>query len=265
MNRKTILLIFGALSLINCGKTTEKATSLDSDTLIAGVNNNNEIDSLKMFGIDDESEDKNKTYEIKGNNIFLRSGPGSNYKKLVNEKATEALGEINYMQVDYSCVVSIDDEKNGWAKIRVIDPPHLYDSHIGWIPLSNIIKENRPNVNVDYAKFKYEVISTSENNISKNYQLYLDTKNFSKDEIINFIKQFREKNCNSCTINIYDVKSIKNLVNKYPLSKNEYLYFADHFVASSSFDAPKVVAFYPYQDSKYEDYGGKNYKEHKMK
>ena len=87
----------------------------------------------------------------------------------------------------------------------------------------------------------------------------------SKEDIKSFVYQFREKNCSSCTINIYDTKNIKNLIGKYPLKNAEYINFADHFVASSTYDAPKLVSFYPYQDLQYKEYGGKNLKEDKMK
>lgn len=175
------------------------------------------------------------------------------------------MGETQYMQVDYTCTISIVEEKNGWAKIIVVEPSHLSASHYGWIPLENIIKNSSQIPNVDLSKLKYEIISTTENKISKNYNIYLNTQNLSKDEISSFVKQFRDGNCFNCTISIFDTKSIKDLIDVYPLSKNQYLKFADHFVAWSTFDAPKMVSFYPFKDSKYEEYGGKNYKEQKMK
>ncbi|MEN2436603.1 hypothetical protein AAH994_14395 [Weeksellaceae bacterium A-14] len=225
----------------------------------------NEKVEVENIGVEQISNNDPKAYEIKGKNIFLREGPGTKYKKLINQKATEIIGETQFMEVDNSCTVSIEEEKDGWAKIRVVDPPHLTATHSGWIPLKSIIKGEEQITNIDLSKLKYEIIKTSENNVSKNYNIYLEIKNLSKDEIISFIKQFREKNCNSCTISIFDNKSIKNLIDKYPLNKNEYLKFADHFVAWSTFDSPKSVSFYPFQDSKYTEYGGKNFKEEKMK
>lgn len=202
-----------------------------------------------------------KTYSIKGENIFLREGPGTKFNKLVNKKAAQALGETSYLQVDYSCTVEIIEEnKDGWVKIRVINPSHLSSTHIGWIPLKSIIKEDTNVTKIDLSKLNYKIISTTENNVSKNYNIFLNEKNLSKDDISSFINQFREKNCSSCTINIFDTEDIKNLIDKYPLKGTEYIKFADHFVATSTFDSPKMVNFYPFQDLQYKEYGGVNFK-----
>ncbi|PQA90790.1 hypothetical protein B0A69_18805 [Chryseobacterium shigense] len=261
MQKTTLLLILGFFSLTNCKKSNTDA-NINLDTLV--LNNDHEIDSLKMYGFNDSNLDK-KIYEIKGENIFLRDGPGKKYNKLINQKATDIIGETQYMQVDYTCTISIEQEKNNWAKVRIVEPSHLSATHYGWIPLQNIIKDDSQIPSVNLSQLKYEIISTTENNISKNYNIYLDINNLSKDEISSFVKKFREKNCSVCTISIFDTKSIKNLIDIYPLSKSEYLRFADHFVAWSTFDVPKLVSFYPFQDSKYKEYGGKNFKEQKMK
>ncbi|MGU3377133.1 hypothetical protein [Chryseobacterium sp. M5A1_1a] len=261
MQKTTLLLILGLFSFTNCKKSNIEINN-NLDTL--SLNDNNKIDSLKMYGFGN-SDPENEIYDIKGKSIFLRDGPGENYKNLVNQKATDAIGETQYMQVDYTCTVSIEEEKNNWAKVRVSDPSHLSATHYGWIPLKNIIKDKGQISPINLSKLEYDIISTTENNVSKNYNIYLKINNLSKDDISSFIKQFREKNCSVCTINIFDTKSIETLINVYPLSKNEYLKFADHFVACSTFDIPKLISFYPFQDSKYKEYGGKNFKELKMK
>ncbi|MGH1517752.1 hypothetical protein [Chryseobacterium sp. JK1] len=264
MQKINLILILVFFSLINCKKSNIYLNYNFDKLQDVSLNKNNEIDSLKMYGFDDS----NKAYEIQGKNIFLREGPGQNYKKLINQKATDALGETNYMQVDYTCLVSIEEEKNNWAKVRVVDPSYLSTTHYGWIPLKNIVQNNDnegQTSNVNLSPLQYEIISTTENNVSKNYYIYLNTNSLSKNEISAFIKQFREKHCSTCTISIFDTKLIKNLIEAYPLDKDEYLKFADHFVAWSTFDVPKSISFYPFQDLKYREYGGKNFKEQKMK
>lgn len=261
MQKITLLLIFGFFLFISCKKSND---NINNNLDILSLNDDNEIDSLKMYGFENPGLE-NTTYDIKGEKIFLRDGPGKNYKKLINQKATDVIGETQYMQVDYTCTVSIEEEKNNWAKVRVADPSHLSATHYRWIPLENIMKGKDQVSKVNLSQLEYDIISTTENNVSKNYNIYLNINNLSKDEISNFIKQFREKNCSVCTISIFDTKSIKKLINIYPLNQNEYLNFADHFVAWSTFDVPKLVSFYPFQDSKYKEYGGKNFKEQKMK
>lgn len=254
--QKTLLLILSFSLFISCQKTKK-----DINNKLDAFHLNLKSNSLE----NNDSNSRNTVYDIKGENIFLRDGPGKNYKKIVNQKATDIIGETQYIQIDYTCTVSVEEEKNDWAKVRVVDPSYLSETHYGWIPVKNIVKSRDQNPIVDVSKLQYDIISTTENNVSKNYNIYLNIKNLSKDEIISFIKQFREKNCTTCSISIFDTKSIKELIDIYPLSKTEYLKFADHFVAWSTFDAPKLVSFYPFQDSKYKEYGGKNFKEQKMK
>lgn len=246
-NKTTLILLAISISLLSfsCSKNEKKDSS--------------------QVAIQTNKEPESKSYPIKGEEIYLREGPGKKFKKLVNVKATEALGETNYMQVDYTCTVKILEEKDGWAQIVVVDPPHLTASYTGWIPLKNIEKGDESSAKVDLSKLKYETILTTENNVSKNYHILLDISDLTKEDIKSFVYQFREKNCSSCTINIYDSKTIKDLIEKYPLKGAEYIKFADHFVASSTFDAPKLVSFYPFQDIQYKEYGGKNLKEDKMK
>ncbi|WP_449387905.1 hypothetical protein [Chryseobacterium lineare] len=254
--QKTLLLILSFSLFISCQKTKK-----DINNKLDAFHLNSKSNSLE----NNDSDSRNTVYDIKGENIFLRDGPGKNYKKIVNQKATDIIGETQYIQIDYTCTVSVEEEKNDWAKVRVVDPSYLSETHYGWIPVKNIVKSRDQNPIVDVSKLQYDIISTTENNVSKNYNIYINIKNLSKDEIISFIKQFREKNCTTCSISIFDTKSIKELIDIYPLSKTEYLKFADHFVAWSTFDAPKLVSFYPFQDSKYKEYGGKNFKEQKMK
>lgn len=225
---------------------------------------NNNTNTSKVE-VEQKKQPEKKTYSIKGEDIFLREGPGKKYNKLVNKKATKIIGETQYLQVDYTCTVSIEKEENGWAKIRVVDPSYLSSSHYGWIPLKNIVKEDEKIEKVDLSKLKYDVISISENKISKNYNVYLDINKLTKDDISSFIKQFRKQNCSSCTINVFDTKKIKKLIGVYPKRNADYIEFADHLVASSPFGAPKVVAFYPLQDSYYKKIGGKNFKKDKLK
>ena len=62
-----------------------------------------------------------------------------------------------------------------------------------------------------------------------------------------------------CNIRVYDDLVIKDLINKYPLNDEEYLLFADHFIADLDFNSTKIQ-LYPFQDIKYKELGGTNWK-----
>ena len=63
----------------------------------------------------------------------------------------------------------------------------------------------------------------------------------------------------------YDSKEIYPLCKQYPLEGNDYILVADHFISESSFDCPNEIWWYPYQDSLYKKYGGRNWKKEPIK
>jgi hypothetical protein len=106
----------------------------------------------------------------------------------------------------------------------------------------------------------FEVIKTERKASVDNYYILLKMKNINEENLNDFVISFRFEECTkNCNINLFDSKSIKKYIGKYPLDRSEYLEYADHLVASSSFDSPEVW-MYPYQDIKYKKFGGKNWK-----
>jgi len=64
----------------------------------------------------------------------LRSGPGNEYERKINQKASDRLGELHYLSVDTSVTVKILQTQGDWAEIQVTQPDFLRDSHRGWVP-----------------------------------------------------------------------------------------------------------------------------------
>ncbi len=112
----------------------------------------------------------------------------------------------------------------------------------------------------------YEIINLKTTPVVSNYYVLIKFSDKSKERVNEFLEKFRRQYCvNKCNISIYDTKDILPLINKYPLDKQEYIQIAEHLIASTSFDSPDVVLWYPYQDSQYEEYGGKNWKKEHFK
>ncbi|GAB2622618.1 hypothetical protein GCM10027035_18030 [Emticicia sediminis] len=250
MNKIIIYFILGLLLNLSCSAPS------NNDSL---SENNNAID---------EGKEVSKIFGIEGEDIPIREEPSEKSKKIVNQKATEALHKTEYCVVDYSVKVEVLEEKNNWSKIKVIDPDWLSDSHIGWIPskylLSPDAKEKQSIGKLNPSD--YEIIKTKHNETVDNFHVYLKSKDFDKEYVYQFTKQFRKENCNiNCNVYIYDSKAILPLVEIYPLPKADYLKLADHFISMSTFDATEVKDWYPYQDLKYKEYGGKNWKKEPIK
>lgn len=210
-------------------------------------------------------ENKEAIYSIEGEDIPLRKGPGESFDKIVNEKASKMLNETRYVQVGPSFKVKVDEEKDEWSRISTIEPEHLTSSHNGWIKDEYLIgKDDNSEVAERFAPSEYKVLKIEKKASVTNYYVLIKSEDFNKDRIKEFISGFRKEQCESnCNIHLYDTKEFIHLVSKNSLADSEYLAIADHYIAMSTFDAPELVWMYPFQDKKYEELGGENWKKDK--
>jgi hypothetical protein len=202
-------------------------------------------------------------YGINAEEVAIRNGPGLNFDKLINEKATETLGKPHYRQVDFSTKVELLETKNKWSKIRVVEPEWLSATHIGWIPSEVLIsKEDQDKESLGQLDPNdYEILKENHNAAIQNFHVLLNRKSFDKNYVYQFIKAFRKDHCTrNCNVDLYDSKVISNLLDVYPLEDKDYLKVADHLISISTFDATEVRDWYPYQDFHYRELGGKNWK-----
>lgn len=81
-----------------------------------------------------------KEYKLTENGIILRSGPGEQFDKIINKKASQVVNKIQYAEVDKSVTVVIDEVSEQWSKVRVVGPDWLTASHIGWVPTKYLIE-----------------------------------------------------------------------------------------------------------------------------
>lgn len=79
-------------------------------------------------------------FYVIGTGHELRDGPGKNYKKIVNEKATSMSTKTQYVSIDDSTTVYEECTNEGWSWVRVIKPDWLQESHRGWVETKYIDK-----------------------------------------------------------------------------------------------------------------------------
>ncbi len=205
---------------------------------------------------------------VNADGVVIRTAPREESEKLINERATEAFGETQYCQVDHSTKVEVLETKDDWSKIKVVEPHWLSESHQGWIPSSYLVFEEHEEKKIlgELDPREYEILKTDHKPVVENFHVLLKRPNFDKNDVHQFIKQFRKENCSkNCNVLVYDDKSVLPLVDIYPLTEKDYLKLADHFVSMSTFDAIEVRDWYPYQDFQYKEYGGKNWKKEPIK
>jgi len=255
MTKKYILVIFILTVIFSCNQKNKKNISVQNNdpAIVKKVTKSPDI-----YDIDVEE----------GKYVGIRKGPGEQYEKIINVKATEALGYTDYINVGYPAKVIIQETNGDWSKIKVVEPEWLSASHIGWIPTKNIIKsksEDEENLkNLDSKD--YEIIKIEHNPTVQNFHILINQKEFDKESVFIFIKRFRNEHCTmDCNVLVYDSKSILPLIDKDPLEGNDYINLADHFISMSTFDAVNVNYWYPFQDFLYKDYGGNNWKKEEIK
>lgn len=73
------------------------------------------------------------TYGVTGSSINIRTGPGSQYDRIVNEKATRILKETMYIHIDSTVTIREVCRQGEWSRIQVVEPEYLRDSHRGWV------------------------------------------------------------------------------------------------------------------------------------
>ena len=235
------------VSLFYSCSNEKNESNLESNSLSIEVQGQNEIE---IFGID-------------GSDIPIRTNPSKKSEKLVNQKATTYSGKTEYCIIDRSVKVKSLEESGTWTKIKVITPEWLSDSHIGWIETKYLLKEDgeEKQDNFSIKNNDYEIIKTDHNNAVENFYIQLNRKDFDEDYVRKFIKKFRKEKCRrNCNVNLYDTKTILSLIDKEPLVGKDYIKLADHYISMSTFDAPENSFWYPYQDTQYKNYGGKNWK-----
>ena len=201
-------------------------------------------------------ETQQTEFEVKEKS-YIYKVPKSN-EKVLNQKATDALGETTYCQIDKDCLVKILKTEGDWTKIQVVSPEWLQASHIGWVKKSCIaINDKNDQVIVQEGK-DYEIMLKEEKGMVTNYYIKNITCKLNESDLYRFSTAIKEQLGGGCNISIYASDKVKHLITKYPLRGQEYIKVADELVCSLSFDG--LYSYYPLQDIQYKEFGGKNWK-----
>lgn len=189
---------------------------------------------------------------------FIYSEPKQGAVKLINQKATKALGETQYLEIDRSCKVIILEELEEWAKIQVVDPTWLKDSHIGWVKKDciKLVVEDVSKEELVYEENKdYQILYTKTMGVTDNVHVYLLKKTTDEQELSSIAKYIKNQHGGKCNVNLYDSSDIVPLIEKYPIKGQEYVKLADHYLYMLGFDGTEM--YYPFKDELYKQYGGK--------
>lgn len=203
-----------------------------------------------------EEEFPKRGFAVKERSEIFQS-PNSK-EKVLNHKATNALGETTYCEINRECIVKILDGEDEWVKIQVIDPDWLSDSHVGWVKKSCIEMDDESDQTSVQENIDYEIMLKDIQGTVTNYYIKNITCKLNESDLYAFAKAIQKQIGGNCNIYIYSNDKVKELMTKYPLRGEEYIKVADVFVYSLAFDG--TYSFYPFQDIQYKEFGGKNWK-----
>ncbi|MCP9766693.1 DUF2971 domain-containing protein [Lacihabitans sp. LS3-19] len=128
-----------------------------------------------------------------------------------------------------------------------------------------LIHENKRNIVNSIDKYSFQILKTNHNQMVENYYVYVKTPLLNIVEINYFLKAFRENFATKIsTINLFDSEKVLKLIGVYPLNRDQYLFYADHFIACSNAFEEDLIQWYPLQDYQYKQYGGLNWKKDKF-
>jgi len=99
-----------------------------------------------------------------------------------------------------------------------------------------------------FPEDSYEIIKTNHNQTVENFYILNKNIPIESEALKSFCKKFRDtKTSMKSNIEIFDNKSILNLINKCPLNAEEEMKYNKHCIATSTFASPNDVKIYPYK------------------
>ncbi|MEO5910818.1 MAG: DUF2971 domain-containing protein [Pelobium sp.] len=121
-----------------------------------------------------------------------------------------------------------------------------------------IVHENKRLIinTIDIKSFK--ILKELHHPLIENF--YVLYKKDKKNELLlnEFFTGFKENfSTKDCNIYLFDSEIVSSLLGKYNLTNEEYVTYANHFIAEYNYQIPNEVSLYPFKDQRYYDCGGK--------
>ena len=105
----------------------------------------------------------------------------------------------------------------------------------------NIVAQNHKNYTTELHSLDYEILCTDHKPAVENFHIWYKGKNKEKEILEAFALRFREEFATiQANINLFDISMNRELINKYPMSNEEYKYYSNHLIAALIFDQNEI-------------------------
>lgn len=197
----------------------------------------------------------NQTYGLTESSVFYDSPNG---EKIINPASGKYLIGIHYITAGTDCKIQIFEIENEWAKVQVVVPDYLSDTHVGWIKTKTIEGSGFASP-ISVSNDSFKIIKLEKVGSIENIFVEYNGEDLSSGAMKALVSKIRS-DTGSANIYVFGNKQVIELFDSASESKNEYILVADNFICMSPFDMPSAVMMYPYQDIQYKEYGGNNWK-----
>ena len=141
----------------------------------------------------------------------------------------------------------------------------LYKDKNSYVFKWQLLLENERKIKFPIGKFSFKILKTDHNQMVENYYVYVKLTHLNFKEVNHFLMAFRENFATKMsTINLFDNEKVEELIGVYPLNKDQYVFYADHYFACSDAFEENKIQWYPFQDYQYKQYGGLNWEKDKF-
>lgn len=79
-------------------------------------------------------------YRVVGTDVVLSTGPGTNYEKAVDTRATMISKQTKYLTIDSQATVLEECTNGDCSYVQVLRPAIQRHTHKGWVPSQNLDK-----------------------------------------------------------------------------------------------------------------------------
>jgi hypothetical protein len=227
-------------------KLTDRSKNIDFSNLLEVLYD----DKIPTLQIDDIGTNKlvSKMFGVKQEKYFLEE----EVRLIFNFASLKKHHDSAITAIYFGCEADESLKKRFYAKFENRDIKFYQMVFIEKHGLQRqLVNEFKRKLKFNLEKYNFEILKHVVNEHVEGYHVYLiDEPN--TELLTEFALAFKEKKCHKlCNLHIYNSREIQQLIDIYPLPDDDYVQFADSYIANADFSCDDFLFQFPYKDFKY--------------